>query len=422
MQLFAFGVNHRTAAVDIREKVAFSPEEVPVALNAALKSDGVKEVAIISTCNRTEIYVAGSADERVVSHWLSDYKHVNMEMLARSYFSHRDEYAIQHMMRVAAGLDSLILGEPQILGQIKSAYTVARECGAIGSLLNQAFQHSFSIAKRVRTETAIGESPVSVAYATVSLAQQIFSDLSDLDALLIGAGETIELVVQHLHQKGVRSITVANRTLSRAEELARNYGARAILLSEIPDHLHAADMVITSTASQLPILGKGAVESALKQRRHKPMFMVDIAVPRDIEPEVARLRDVYLYTVDDLKDVIEENRRSRENAARSAEKIIEEGLESWRKQLRGLNAVGTIRAFRQNVEEIRDGELQKALAALERGQPAEDVLANLARGLTNKLLHAPTLKLKQAGEEGWDDHIRIAHDLFNLHGDTQDKK
>lgn len=422
MQLFAFGINHHTAAVDIREKVAFSPEEMPAALNAARHEAGVNEVAIVSTCNRTEIYVGGGADEVRLREWLSDYKRISQEILACSCFSMHDERVIQHMMRVAAGLDSLILGEPQILGQVKSAYSVARESGTLGSLLNQAFQHSFSIAKRVRTETAIGESPVSVAYATVSLAQQIFSDLSQVDALLVGAGETIELVAQHLRQKQVRNITVANRTLGRAEELARNYQAKAIMLSEIPDHLHKADMVITSTASQLPVLGKGAVESALKQRRHKPMFMVDIAVPRDIEPEVARLRDVYLYTVDDLRDVIEENRRSRESAADNAEKIIEEGLESWRRQMRGLSVVGTIRAFRQNIEEIRDGELQKALAALERGQPAEDVLASLARGLTNKLLHTPTLKLKQAGEEGWDDHIRIAHELFNLQRDTQDKK
>lgn len=422
MQLFAFGINHHTASVDVREKVAFSPEEMPAALNSVLENAGVDEIAIVSTCNRTEIYGAGEVDRSQLRNWLARYKQVNPELLGQCSFDHVGDDAIRHIMRVASGLDSLILGEPQILGQVKSAYSVARECGALGSYLNQAFQQSFATAKRVRTETAIGENPVSVAYAAVSLSQQIFTDLSEVNALLIGAGETIELVAQHLVQKKVRSITVANRTLSRAEELARNYNARAILLSEIPEHLHHADMVITSTASQLPILGKGAVESALKLRRHRPMFMVDIAVPRDIEPEVARLRDVYLYTVDDLRDVIEENRRSRESAARSAEQIIEEGVENWRRQLRGLNVVGTIRAFRQSVEDIRDAELQKAFSALEKGQPPEDVLTALARGLTNKLLHTPTMKLKQAGEEGREDHIRLAHELFDLQGENQDKK
>jgi len=414
MRLLVFGINHQTASVDIREKVSFSPDEMADALALAVTEAGLEEVAILSTCNRTEIYCAGNLDGHSILAWMSDYKRLSRDELSDHGYFYQDEDAIRHMMRVACGLDSLVLGEPQILGQVKSAYAVARECSTLGTLLNQAFQHSFAIAKKVRTETAIGENPVSVAYAAVGLSQQIFSSLSEVNALLIGAGETIDLVAQHLHQKQVKSITVANRTLSRAEELARNYGAKAILLSEIPEYLHRADMVISSTASQLPILGKGAVESALKQRRHRPMFMVDIAVPRDIEPEVARLKDVYLYTVDDLKEVIEENRRSRENAALSAEKIIDEGAENWQKQLRGLSVVGTIRAFRRSVEEVRDAELQKALAALSRGVSAEEVVSGLARGLTNKLLHTPTMKLKQAGEEGRDDHIRLAHELFDI--------
>jgi glutamyl-tRNA reductase len=418
MQLLAFGINHQTAAVDIREKVAFSPEEMPDALQAALAVDALSEVAILSTCNRSEIYCVGEVTQDDLAEWIARFKHLNAQDLSTHSYCYQNEDAIRHMMRVACGLDSLVLGEPQILGQVKSAYAVARESGALGTMLNQAFQHSFAIAKRVRTETAIGENPVSVAYAAVSLSQQIFSNLADVRALLIGAGETVELLAQHLHQKNIGGITVANRTLSRAEELARRYGARAILLSEIPEFLHKADMVISSTASQLPILGKGAVESALKQRRHRPMFMVDIAVPRDIEPEVANLKDIYLYTVDDLREVIEENRRSRETAAQSAEKIIEEGAENWRKQLRGQAVVGTIRAFRQGIEEIRDTELRKALTALERGVPPEEVLGSLARGLTNKLLHTPTMKLKQAGEEGRDDHIRLAHELFDLQRDN----
>lgn len=422
MHLTAFGVNHQTASVELREKIAFSPEDMSAALNSALEEMPVEEMLILSTCNRTELYAASVDGEIPLLDWLAAYQSIDAQQLVHCSYAYRDEDALRHAMRVACGLDSLVLGEPQILGQVKSAYAVARDTGTLGSLLNQAFQHIFSIAKRVRAETAIGENPISVAYAAVSLSQQIFSDLAEVDALLIGAGETIELVAQHLRQKAVRSITVANRTLSRAEELARTYNAKAILLAEIPEHLYRADIVISSTASQLPILGKGAVESALKQRRHRPIFMVDIAVPRDIEPEVAHLSDVYLYTVDDLREVIEESLRGRENAAISAEKIIEEGLASWGRQLRGLQAVGAIRALRQGVEEIRDAELEKALISLRRGVPAEDVLANLARGLTNKLLHAPTLKLKQAGEEGRDEHIRLAHELFDFHKGNRDSE
>lgn len=422
MHLIALGINHQTAAVEIREKVAFSPETTAAALAHALENVDLEEIVILSTCNRTELYVASQTDRIDLLHWLANFQRMDDSLLSECTYLLTDEAAIQHMMRVACGLDSMILGEPQILGQVKSAYTVARETGTVGPVLNQAFQYCFSIAKRVRSETAIGENPVSVAYAAVSLSQQIFSDLSEIDALLIGAGETIDLVAQHLHQKKVRSITVANRTLSRAQELAHSYNARVLLLSEIPEILHQADMVISSTASQLPILGKGAVESALKLRKHRPMFMVDIAVPRDIEPEVANLNDVYLYTVDDLREVIEESRRSRESAAESAEKIIAEGVENWCRQLLSQSAVGTIRAFRQTIEEIRDAELRKALDALKRGQLPEEALANLARGLTNKLLHTPTMKLKQAGEKGWEEHIRIAHDLFDLPGGQQDKE
>lgn len=422
MHLSVLGINHHSAPVDVRERVAFAPETMVDALNDARESLGIDELVILSTCNRTEIYAATESGDGHLLRWLSDYKRAPMEQLARCAYDSQGDEAIAHMIRVASGLDSLVLGEPQILGQVKSAFTVAREAGSVGSVLNSAFQHIFAVAKRVRTETAIGQNPVSVAYAAVSLAQRIFSDLAEVNALLIGAGETIELVAQHLRQKNIGAITVANRTLSRAADLARAHGAQAILLSDIHDHLPRADMVISSTASQLPILGKGAVESALKQRRHKPMFMVDIAVPRDIEPEVAKLNDVYLYTVDDLKDVIEENLRHREEAASHAETIIREGVESWRKQLRAQNAVGTIRAFRQSVEQLRDAELDKALTALQRGQPAEEVLTALARSLTNKLLHTPTLRLKKAGEEGRDDHIRLAHELFDIQSGCQDKK
>ncbi len=415
MTLRILGINHRTAPVEVREKVAFAPEQMVAALGQARAQTGVEEIAILSTCNRTELYVSsttGGAEE--LMQWLGDYHRLPGAILASSCYHYVEAPAVAHMMKVASGLDSMVLGEPQILGQMKSAYAVAQEAGTVSVALNQVFQHVFSAAKRVRSETAIGQNPVSVAYAAVRLARQIFSDMGAVHALLIGAGETVELLARHLCEQRVGSITVANRTLAHAQELAVAYGAEAILLSDIPEHLHRADIVISSTASQLPILGKGAVESALKQRRHRPMFMVDIAVPRDIEPEVANLDDVYLYTVDDLKTAVEENLRGRQNAADRAEDIIEECLQAWQRQWRLQAAVGTIRAFRNSVEEVRDAELDKALQALAQGQAVEAVVRSLAHGLTNKLLHTPTLGLKRAGEEGRSEQLQLARELFNL--------
>jgi len=423
MAVFVLGINHRTAALDVRERVAFVPEQMVDALQDVAAKVGLTEAAILSTCNRTEIYgsYAGEGtDPEKALQWLSQYHHVPEDQLQTCHYIHRAEAAVRHMMKVACGLDSMVLGEPQILGQLKSSYAVAREAAVVDSQLDQTFQRAFATAKRVRSETAIGQNPVSVSYAAVSLAQQIFSDLKEVSALLIGAGETIELVARHLRERSVGHITVANRTLRHAQELAEEFGAEAILLSDIPEQLHRADIVISSTASQLPILGKGAVESALKQRKHKPMFMVDIAVPRDIEQEVAELADVYLYTVDDLQEVITENIRSREDAASLAEGIIEEGVDSWKRQLLGQGAVDTIRAVRQSVEQIRDAELEKAMQALQRGHAPDDVMKLLARNLTNKLLHTPTTRLKKASEQGHTDHIQWTHDLFGLDVRTPD--
>ena len=421
MALLAFGINHNTAPVALRERVAFNPEQMGEALEDALRAAGLEEVAILSTCNRTEIYACGRPDEagapQSLLAWLAAYHRLSLTDLEACHYWHRDEAAIRHMMKVASGLDSLVLGEPQILGQMKSAYAVAHGVGTIRARLHGAFQQVFSIAKRVRTETAIGENPVSVAYAAVSLASQIFSDLKQDTALLIGAGETIELVARHLSQQGVREIIVANRTLGRAMELADRFGAEAILLADIPDQLHRADIVVSSTASQLPLLGKGAVESALKRRKHKPIFMVDIAVPRDIETEVGELEDVYLYTVDDLREVIEENRKSRQEAARKADTIIDQGVALYLGELRALNSVSTIKAYRRKAESLRDEELAKARRLLQSGGDPEQVLAQLARNLTNKLLHTPTAKLKQAGASGRSDVIGITQELFELTGD-----
>jgi glutamyl-tRNA reductase len=414
MGILAFGISHKSASVDLRGQIAFAPEIVVQALQAALVSMEAEEIALLSTCNRTEIYLQGEVSDQQLLNWLASSKGLELRQLESCYYCHREEDAIRHMMRVASGLDSLVLGEPQIFGQIKSAYAVGREAGTVSTYLNQAFQQAFSAAKRVRSETAIGQNPVSVAYASVSLAEQIFTDLNSAHALLIGAGETIELVARHLKEKNIGQITVANRTLNRAQELAADFSAEAILLSDIPDVLHRADIVISSTASQLPILGKGAVEAALKRRKHKPMFMVDIAVPRDIESQVEELADVYLYSVDDLEEVIQDNMRARQVAADLGQTIIDQDVQSWAKQQRALAAVDTIKAFRDSVEIIRDGEIEKARSALERGQDAVEVINTLARNLTNKLLHKPTTKLKQASEEGRDDTIHVAHELFDL--------
>jgi glutamyl-tRNA reductase len=297
---------------------------------------------------------------------------------------------------------------------MKSAFAVAKEAGTLGAELHATFQQVFNIAKRVRTETAIGENPVSVAYAAVSLAQQIFSNLKQDTALLIGAGETIELVARHLAEQGIKHIIVANRTLDRAQRLAREFNGEAILLADIPEQLHRADIVISSTASQLPLLGKGAVESALKKRKHKPMFMLDIAVPRDIEEQVGELDDVYLYTVDDLHAVIDENKKSRVAAADQAEEIINEGVELFLRHQRALSAVETVKAYRNKAEQMRDLELQKALRSLQTGVNPEQVLQQFARNLTNKLIHSPTAVLKEASASSRHHVIQVAQELFEL--------
>ncbi len=414
MPLFALGINHNTASLEAREKLAFGPSQLEPALQEVSTCEGVYEIAILSTCNRTEIYCHTEAHPDVVLDWLSQHKGVSTVELREYQYLHEGESAARHMMQVASGLDSLVLGEPQILGQMKSCYAIAKECGVLGGTLHATFQQVFSVAKRVRSETAIGENPVSVAYAAVSLAQQIFSDLKQDVALLIGAGETIELVARHLLDQGIKNIIVANRTLENALALANKFSAEAILLADIPEHLHRADIVISSTASQLPLLGKGAAERALKKRKHKPVFMVDIAVPRDIEPEVGELDDVFLYTVDDLKEVIDENMRSRQQAAEIASEIVEEGVKHFSNEQRAVSAVNAIKIFRKNTELLRDQELEKSLRLLESGADAEEVLQQFARNVSNKFMHMPTTKLKKAGAEGRKDLARAMQELFGL--------
>ena len=415
MAFLALGINHKTASVDVRERVAFTPEQMVEALRQLCRETLSREAAILSTCNRSELYLEMEQPlpDNVLA-WLAHYHHLSLDELRACAYIHEDDEAVQHMMRVASGLDSMILGEPQILGQMKLAYAVAREAGTVGPLLGRLFQATFNTAKSVRTDTAIGENPVSVAFAAVSLAKQIFSDLNRSQALLIGAGETITLVARHLYEQGVKRIVVANRTLERASHLAEQFGAHTILLADIPEELPNSDIVISSTASQLPILGKGAVERALKQRKHKPMFMVDIAVPRDIEPEVSELDDVYLYTVDDLHEVITESLKSRQGAAQAAEKLVLAGVDEFMHRLRELAAVDVLRAYRQQAEQMRDDELARAQRQLANGVAPDQVLAALARSLTNKLLHAPSVQLKKLSAEGRIDALALAQELFAL--------
>lgn len=414
MTLLAFGINHNTAPLALRERLAFAPESLQDSLKIASREASLSEVVILSTCNRTEIYATADSGRDALEDWLIRVADVAPSVLSQSAYCYHDDAAIEHMMKVAGGLDSLVLGEPQILGQMKTAYAVAGEAGTLGTELHSTFQQVFGIAKRIRSETAIGENPVSVAYAAVSLAQQIFSDLKDDTALLIGAGETIELVARHLSEQGVRKIIVANRTLERAQRVAAEFNAEAIVLGSIPDYLAQADIVISSTASQLPILGKGAVEAALKKRKHKPMFMLDIAVPRDIETQVGDLDDVYLYTVDDLHAVIDENKKSRMAAADQAQDIIRQGVTAYIRQQRALDAVETVKALREKVDLVREQEVQKALRQLQSGADAEQVVAQLARTLTNKLLHSPTTILKDASASGRHHTIAVAQELFQL--------
>ncbi len=413
MSLLVLGLNHKTAPVDIRERITFGPDIVVAALRSLLEKPGLNEAVILSTCNRTEVYCGLSeTGQDEVGLWLSDFHGVELETISPYLYRYEGKDAIQHLLQVSCGLDSMVLGEPQILGQVKAAYQTASVAKATGKLLGRLFQHSFSVAKQVRTDTAIGCSPVSVAFAAVSLARQIFSDLSEQTAMLIGAGETIELAARHLHQHGIGRIIVANRTLDRAHILANQFDGYAISLTEISTHLAEADIIISSTASPLPILGKGAVESALHKRKHQPVFMVDIAVPRDIEAEVGNLNDVYLYTVDDLDEVIQENMRSRQEAALQAQEIIEQHTEEFIGWLRSLDAVSIIQNYRGQAENIRDEVLERALRQLSNGKAPEEVLQYMAHTLTNKILHTPSAQIRQAGFQGQLSLLKAADTLL----------
>ena len=423
MSLLAFGVNHSTAPVELRERVNFGNEIVPEALSQLTGKVGVQEAAILSTCNRTEVYC--SLDQHGVMQpikWFSEFHGLQQDQLSPFLYKHPDANAVKHVLRVASGLDSMILGEPQVLGQLKSAYQIALQAGCIGKYLSRLFQHSFRVAKQIRSSTTIGSHPVSIAFAAVRLAQQIFGNLNNQTALLIGAGDTIELAARHLHENGLKQLIVANRNLERSRHIANEFSAYAITLGDIPHHLAEADIVISATASPLPILGKGAIERAIKLRKHRPIFMVDIAVPRDIEPEAGELEDVYLYSVDDLREVIQENMRNRKQAALQAEEIIDTQVMHFMDWLKSLDAVSTIRALRDQAHTIEQNVLLDAQQKLRAGAEPEKILLEVTRSLTNKLIHSPSAQLRTAGANGRDDLLSAAQEIFNLNPDTSANK
>ncbi len=415
MPIIVVGVNHNTASIDIREKIAFSPDEIEQALEAV--GNIAPERVILSTCNRTEFYIASNDAkdlQPLLIQWLAHSRQIEKSKLEPCLYTYYNEEAVKHILRVVSGLDSMVLGEPQILGQVKTSHSQALKHHATGAILNRLMQYSFTTAKKIRTQTAIGANPVSVAYAAVSLAKQIFAKLGKQTALLVGAGETIELVGRHLHSNGIGHVIVANRSVDKAQRLADEFGGEAITLEAIADRLHEADIVISSTAAPIPIIGKGSVERALKLRKHQPMFMVDIAVPRDIEPEVSALDDVYLYTVDDLQSVIEENMKSRQTAANQAEQMVKQEVGAYMDWLRAQGQLQLLCEYRAHTKSLKEETLEKALRLFRNGKSAEDTLEFLAHTLTNKLSHAPTAAMNKAAHGGDLKLLEAARHLLNL--------
>jgi len=416
MSLITVGLNHTTAPVEVRERIAISPDDIRDSLISIRAITGIEEAAVLSTCNRTEMICWSNhkSNSKDLSTWLADHRKFEAAALNQHLYEYHDAEAIHHILRVACGLDSMILGENEILGQLKTAYQEAVANQSLGKYLDRLFQHSFASAKKVRTETAIGDSPISVAYAAVSLAERIFTDLSKQSALLIGAGETIELAARHLQGRGIKNIIIANRTLSNAQNLASRFDAEAISLADISERLADTDIVISSTASPTPVIGKGAIERALKQRRRKPIFIVDIAVPRDVEPQVAKLDDIYLYTVDDLQNVVSDNLKARRNAAAKAEALLLHELDDFLGWLRSQSRNDTLIDLRTLASDQKAQLLEKHQQLLAQGNPPEEVLTKLADALTNKLIHNPTQALNHAARAGDETLLQAAKRLFKL--------
>ncbi|MBN8793625.1 MAG: glutamyl-tRNA reductase [Stenotrophomonas nitritireducens] len=407
MTLWVLGLNHQTAPVELRERAAFGGDALSRAMASLRQSPQLAEAVLLSTCNRTELY-AVAEDSQHLSRWLESHA----GDLQGYLYEHRDDDAVRHLFRVATGLDSMVLGEPQILGQVKDAWSLAHDSGAIGNHLDRLFQQTFSVAKRARTDTRVGANPVSVASTAVRLAQDSFARLDDSTVLLVGAGETIELAARHLGEARVKRLLIANRTLAHAQELASRHGGVALPLTELERHLAEADVVFSATAAREPVILQRQVAAALRARRHKPMLLFDLAVPRDIEAGVGELADAYLYTVDDMERAVEENRRSRREAAAEAETIIDLQVSRYMENLRATHLQAPLKQLRAFGEATRAELLEKARQQLANGKTADEVLEQLAHGLTNRLLHPPTAALRQAALEGDADLTRAAERLF----------
>ena len=414
MQLFALGINHHTAPQDVREQVSFLPERVPQALGELVRDRKLREAAILSTCNRTELYWAADQATGIVD-WLAQYHALPAEKLNPYIYTFPQRDAVRHMFRVASGLDSMVLGEPQILGQMKQAARAAEQAGTLGTLLGKLFQRTFSVAKEVRSTTAIGANIVSMAAASVHLSARIFENIADQRILFIGAGEMVELCAAHFAGLKPKRITIANRTPERAAALAQRFDANTMRLDEVPANLADYDIVVSCTASQLPIIGLGMVERALKARRRRPMVMVDLAMPRDIEREVGELGDVFLYTLDDLGQIVENGVESRQAAVVEAEEIIATRVDSFLHWMESRESVPTIRALRDVAERTRRHELEHAQKMLARGDDPAQVLEALSHGLTNKLLHAPTQTLNQAEGDDRSELAQLIARVYHLH-------
>ena len=414
MALIALGLNHLCAPVALRERAAFSTDDTVGALGDLVAQPGVREAVILSTCNRTELYCnVDSGAESSPFEWLHRHQQLHGANIDEFLYRHTEADAVRHLFRVATGLESMVLGEPQILGQVKGAYNMARDARTLDAPLERLFQNTFSVAKRVRSDTSIGTNPVSVAFTAVRLAERVFTDLANACVLLVGAGETIELAARHLTAANVQRLIVANRTLDNAQALAGRFGGYAIALSDLERHLAEADIVISSTAAREPVIGREMVARAIAARRSRPMFLVDLAVPRDIDTEVAKLPNVFLYSIDDLREVIDENLRSRQQAAVEAEAMIELSVEHFMTWWRALELNNPIASIRRNAEASRDEALAKARNLLARGKSADQALEFLAHTLTNKLVHAPSANLRAAALRGDSDLLHAAERLFD---------
>lgn len=414
MHLFAFGINHQTAPLAVRERVAFNTDVVEDALHDLINKGAAKEAAILSTCNRTEIYCNTNSSEHPID-WLAQYHHLPRRDIDPYIYILPREEAIQHSFRVASGLDSMVLGETQILGQMKTAIDRAKGAGTLGFLLHKLFDHTFEIAKKVRDQTQIGANSVSMAAAAVKLALRIFPSISDQKVLFIGAGEMIRLNAERFAAENPKKITIANRTLENAQALASRFHGDAITLSDLAEQLAQYDIIVTCTGSPLPILGKGLVERAIKARKHRPLFIVDLAVPRDVESEVKELDDVFLYTVDDISGVVQDGIESRQNSVREAETIINSGVTKFIHWMESRESVPTIRALRDHAERSRRHELERAVRLLAKGEDPEKVLESLSNGLTNKFLHAPTQALNQVHGNERENFINVIQRMYHLH-------